>query len=130
MNNFLLTQKKVLAVCMETTAGGRNYSGGLGALYGDTTRTMLRLGADYLAVTPLYKNGYVRQTVTSDNVIDEYPEQDLSVDYEDTGIVLAVPLLGQELKIKVWKNKNMSNHYGLDASAPENGIFSEITKNL
>ena len=130
MNNFLLTRKKVLAVCMETTAGGRNYSGGLGALYGDTTRTMLRLGAGFLAVTPLYKNGYVQQKVTGSDVIDEYPEQDLSIDYEDTGIVLLVPLLGKDLKIKVWKNRVMSNHYGLDASDNENGIFSEITNNL
>ncbi len=33
MDNSLLRTKKVLSVCMETTAGGRNYSGGLGALY-------------------------------------------------------------------------------------------------
>ena len=75
MGENLLTSKKVLAVCMETTAGGRNYSGGLGALYGDTTRTMHRLGASFMAFTPIYKNGYVRQTITDNGVIDEYPER-------------------------------------------------------
>ncbi|MBQ9279787.1 MAG: alpha-glucan family phosphorylase [Clostridia bacterium] len=130
MDNFLLSTKKVLAVCMETTAGGRNYSGGLGALYGDTTRTMLRMEADFLAVTPLYKNGYVQQTVTNEGVKDEYPHQDLSVDYEDTGIILSVPLLNREIKVKVWKNRVLGNHYGLDTSLPENGIFAEITNNL
>ena len=59
MNKKLLTSKKVLSVCMETTAGGRNYSGGLGALYGDTARVMYRLGADFMSVTPIYYRGYV-----------------------------------------------------------------------
>lgn len=53
----LLTSKKVLSVCMETTAGGRNYSGGLGALYGDTARTMHRLKADFMSVTPSVLQG-------------------------------------------------------------------------
>ena len=130
MDNSLLTSKKVLAVCMETTAGGRNYSGGLGALYGDTTRTMYRLGADFLAVTPLYQNGYVHQSVTEVGVIDEYPRQDLNLAYEDTGIILSIPLLGREIKVRVWKNRVLTNHYGLDTSLPENGVYSEITNNL
>ena len=130
MDNSMLTNKKVLAVCMETTAGGRNYSGGLGALYGDTTRTMYRLGADFLAVTPLYKNGYVRQSVSEKGVIDEYPSQDLNEAYDDTGLILSIPLLDTTINVKVWHNRVLRNHYGLDASLPENGQFSEITNNL
>lgn len=130
MNNFLLQTKKVLAICMETTAGGRNYSGGLGALYGDTTRTMDRLGASYMAVTPIYKNGYVQQRVTDNGVIDEYPAQDFTIDYEDTGIILEIPLLHRLIKVKVWKNKNLSNAYGLDSFLPENGELAYITNNL
>ena len=130
MDNSLLTNKKVLSVCMETTAGGRNYSGGLGALYGDTTRTMYRMNASYLAVTPLYSNGYVHQSVTEKGVIDEYPHQDLSIDYEDTGIILSVPLLNTEIKVKVWHNRVLKNHYGLDTLLPENGIYADITNNL
>ena len=130
MDNSLLTAKKVLAVCMETTAGGRNYSGGLGALYGDTTRAMNRMREDYLAVTPLYQNGYVQQSVTEKGVIDEYPHQDLSVDYEDTGLIVSVPLAGIEIKVKVWHNRVLKNHYGLDTSLPGNGIYAEITNNL
>ncbi len=118
MDNSLLSTKKVLAVCMETTAGGKNYSGGLGALFGDTTRTMHRLGADYLAVTPLYRKGYVQQSVTEKGVIDEYPEQDLSIDYYDTGIILSVGLLGREIKVRVWQNKVLFNHYGTDTNLP------------
>lgn len=130
LDNSLLRTKKVLAVCMETTAGGKNYSGGLGALYGDTTRTMHRLGADYLAVTPLYQNGYVKQSVTEKGVIDEYPKQDLSKDYRDTDIIVSVPLMGTEIKVKVWRNKVLNNHYGLDTCLPENGIYADITNTL
>ena len=130
MNNFLLNTKKVLSICMETTAGGRNYSGGLGALYGDTTRTMHRLGASYIAVTPIYKNGYVRQSINDNGVIDEYPEQDFNVNYEDTGIILTIPMVFREIKVKVWKNKKLDNAYGLDSYLPENGEFAAITNNL
>ena len=126
MDNSLLRTKKVLAVCMETTAGGKNYSGGLGALYGDTTRTMHRLGADYLAVTPLYRNGYVQQSVTENGVIDEYPEQNLADDYTDTGSILSIPLLGKEIKVRVWHNKVLTNHYGLDTYLTENGIYADL----
>ena len=130
MSSSLLKTKKVLSICMETTAGGRNYSGGLGALYGDTTRTMDRLGADFVAVTPIYKNGYVKQLVTKDGVVDEYPEQNFQDDYLDTGIVLEVPILHRELKVKVWKHKRLSNCYGLDSFVPENGELAAITNNL
>jgi glucan phosphorylase len=92
---------------METTAGGRNYSGGLGALYGDTTRTMHRLGASFLAFTPIYKNGYVRQSLTDNGVVDKYPEQDFNTDYVDTGIVLDIPMVGRIIKVKVWQNKTI-----------------------
>ena len=130
MNNFLLTTKKVLSICMETTAGGRNYSGGLGALYGDTTRTMDRMGASFIAVTPIYKNGYVQQFVNDHGVDDQYPEQNFDDNYEDTGIVFTVPMLGKEINVKVWKNKNMNNAYGLDSVLPENGEYAYITRNL
>ena len=130
MDNFLLKTKKVLSICMETTAGGRNYSGGLGALYGDTTRTMDRMGAAYIAVTPIYKNGYVAQTVTDNGVVDNYPEQDFNVDYEDTGKILSIPLLHREIKVKVWKHRTLGNAYGLDSFVPENGELAYITNNL
>lgn len=130
MSNSLLNSKKVLSVCMETTAGGRNYSGGLGALYGDTTRTMHRLGASFLAFTPIYKNGYVRQTITDHGVIDEYPEQDFTVDYQDTGKTFDIPMLGRTLKVKLWQNKKIDTAYGLDSYLPENGEFAAITNNL
>lgn len=130
MSETLLKSKKVLAVCMETTAGGRNYSGGLGALYGDTTRTMHRLGASFMAFTPIYKNGYVRQTIADSGVIDEYPEQDFAIDYEDTGITFDVPMLGRTIKVKLWKNKKIDIAYGLDSYLPENGDLANITNNL
>jgi len=130
MSDTLLTSKKVLAVCMETTAGGRNYSGGLGALYGDTTRTMHRLGASFVAFTPIYKNGYVRQTLTDNGVIDEYPEQDLTIDYEDTGKIIEIPMLWRTIKVKLWKHKTIDIAYGLDSNVPENGELAAITNNL
>ncbi len=130
MDNSLLKTKRVLSVCMETTAGGRNYSGGLGALYGDTTRTMYRLGASFIAVTPIYKNGYVHQYVSSDEVRDEFPEQHHEDSYEDTGIVISVPMISREIKVKVWRHKTLKNAYGIDSNVPENGEFSEITNNL
>lgn len=130
MENNLLKSKKVLAVCMETTAGGRNYSGGLGVLYGDTTRTMHRLGASFLAVTPLYKYGYVRQTITDDGVIDEYPEQNFTETYVDTGMMLDIPMVGKTIKVKVWRNMEVPTAYGLDTFVPENVEFQNITNNL
>ena len=126
----MLNTKKVLSICMETTAGGRNYSGGLGALYGDTTRTMDRLGASFLAVTPIYKNGYVRQTVTDFGVKDDHPAQNFEVEYFDTGIVLSIPLLYREIKVKVWRHKKLNNSYGLDSFMAENGDLAYITNNL
>ena len=126
----LLTSKKVLAVCMETTAGGRNYSGGLGALFGDTVRTMYRLGASFLAFTPIYKYGYVKQTVDENTVIDEYPAQDFNIDYEDTGLILDIPMCGRTIKVKVWRNKLIDTAFGLDSYLPENGEFANITNNL
>ena len=130
MNNFMLKSKKVLSICMETTAGGRNYSGGLGALYGDTTRTMYRLGASFIAVTPIYKNGYVRQNVDSEKVVDNFPAQNHEDDYIDTGIVLSIPMLGRLIYVKVWKNKELDNAYGIDTNVPQNGEFADITSNL
>lgn len=130
MSNTLLTSKKVLAVCMETTAGGRNYSGGLGALYGDTTRTMHRLGASFMAFTPIYKNGYVRQTLTDNGVVDEYPEQDFTIDYEDTGKIIEIPMLWRTIKVKLWRHKTIDIAYGLDSNLPENGELAAITNNL
>lgn len=130
MNNFLLNTKKVLAVCMETTAGGRNYSGGLGALYGDTTRTMNRLGASYLAVTPVYKNGYVQQFVTENGVVDDYPEQNFEDDFVDTGIILEVPILLRNVKVKVWHHRELNNCYAVDSYLPENEELASITSNL
>ena len=129
-NNDLLRSKKVLAVCMETTAGGRNYSGGLGALYGDTTRTMHRLGASFLAITPLYKYGYVKQTVTDTGVIHEYPEQDFNVYYRDTGKILQIPMLGRIIYVKLWQHKTIDTAYGLDTFLPQNDEFAAITNNL
>ncbi len=117
-------------MCMETTAGGRNYSGGLGALYGDTTRTMYRMGASYIAVTPIYKNGYVQQSVTNEGVRDEYPEQNFEDDYEDTGIRFSIPLLGKAIVVKVWRHKTLKNAYGIDTYLPENGEFAEIMNTL
>ncbi len=130
MNNFMLKSKKVLSICMETTAGGRNYSGGLGALYGDTTRTMYRLGASFIAVTPIYKNGYVRQNVDSEKVVDNFPAQNHEDDYIDTGIILSIPMLGRLIYVKVWRNKELSNAYGIDTNIPQNGEFADITSNL
>lgn len=130
MNNLLLNSKKVLSVCMETTAGGRNYSGGLGALYGDTTRTMYRDKASFIAVTPIYKNGYVKQQLTDHGVVDEYPEQDFETDYHDTGYHFYVSVAQHDVKVKVWQHNILSNAYGLDTSLPENGEFAQITNNL
>lgn len=130
MNDQLLTSKKVLSVCMETTAGGRNYSGGLGALYGDTTRTMYRENAAFIAVTPIYKNGYVRQNLTDGGVVDEYPEQDFESDYHYSGICFHVPVGRYNIKVKVWQHNTLLNAYGLDTSMPENGEFANITNNL
>ena len=130
MDNSMLKSKKVLSICMETTAGGRNYSGGLGALYGDTTRTMYRLGASFIAVTPIYKNGYVRQNVDSEKVIDNFPAQNHEDNYIDTGIILSVPMLGRLIYVKVWQNKELKNAYGIDSNLPQNGEFADITNNL
>lgn len=130
MDNSMLNSKKVLSVCMETTAGGRNYSGGLGALYGDTTRTMYRLGASFIAVTPIYKNGYVRQYVDSSKVVDQFPSQNHEDNYEDTGIIISVPMIGRNIFVKVWHNKVLKNAYGIDSNLPQNGKFADITNNL
>lgn len=130
MTNSVLRSKRVLAICMETTAGGRNYSGGLGALYGDTTRTMHRLNASFMAVTPIYKNGYVVQTINDNGVIDEYPPQNFEDDYVDTGKFIYVPMLGRQIKVKIWQNKKIPCAFGLDTFLPENDEFAYITNNL
>ena len=80
------------------------YSGGLGALIGDTILTFADLGIPAVCVTLLYKKGYVYQKIAKDGRqtdledVWDYPEvlRPLSVEVE-------VPIGERKQKLRVWE---------------------------
>ncbi len=115
----------------------KTYSGGLGILAGDTIKAMADLRVPFCAVTLMYKKGFFKQKIEN-NYQHEYDD---SWDYEnlleDTGKFANVNILGQDIKIKIWKfdYKGVEGHvvpvFYLDTDVDGNPVWArELTQHL
>ena len=103
------------------------YSGGLGVLAGDTIKAAADLEVPMVAVTLLYKKGYVRQSISERGEQLEAPE---AWDYERLltrcGPKVDVPLRDRILQVQAWKyvQRGVTGHevpvLFLDCDLPEN----------
>ncbi len=86
------------------------YSGGLGVLSGDHTKSASDLGLPMVAVGLLYRRGYFKQTVDADGRQQHrYPVLDLDVlpvrpvlAASGQPLVVAAPLFGRDVKLSVY----------------------------
>jgi starch phosphorylase len=87
------------------------YSGGLGVLAGDHLKSASDLGLPVVGVGLLYQRGYFRQYLNSEGWQQEsYPPNDFhnmpmrpARDWNGGEVVVALPLEGQTLHVKVWR---------------------------
>jgi starch phosphorylase len=86
------------------------YSGGLGVLSGDHCKSASDLGVPLIAVGPLYRYGYFRQTLDADGFQQHhYPEYDFGrlplrpvLASDGAELVVRVPFPDREVAVKVW----------------------------
>jgi starch phosphorylase len=86
------------------------YSGGLGVLAGDHTKSASDMALPFVGVGLLYRKGYFRQTIDADGHQEHaYPDYDLSrlpvtrvVGADGDPLQVAVPLPGRDLTVAVW----------------------------
>jgi starch phosphorylase len=86
------------------------YSGGLGVLAGDHTKTASDMALPFIGVGLLYRKGYFRQTIDADGHQEHaYPDYDLSrlplsrVQGEDgEPLYVTVELPARDLRVAVW----------------------------
>ena len=106
------------------------YSGGLGALAGDTVRAAADEGLPLVAMTLLYRKGYFEQQLDqagnqSERDVSWRPEDRL----EPIGMVAEVMLQGRRVKIQAWRYQvqGLSSRkipvYLLDTDLPENSAY-------
>jgi starch phosphorylase len=106
------------------------YSGGLGVLAGDHTKTTSDMALPFVGVGLLYRKGYFHQTIDADGHQEHaYPDFDLTrlpvsrvqaVDGEPLRVSLELP--GRDLQIAVWiAQVGRTPVLLLDTDIPENG---------
>jgi starch phosphorylase len=80
------------------------YSGGLGVLAGDTIRAAADLGVPMVAVTLLFRKGYVRQSISPHGEQLEAPEQwEPEQLLSRSGPIVDVPLRDRVVRVQAWK---------------------------
>ena len=106
------------------------YSGGLGVLAGDHTKTTSDMALPFIGVGLMYRNGYFHQTIDADGHQEHaYPDYDLSrlpvsrVQAPDgEPLQVCVELPGRDLQIAVWcAQVGRTPVLFLDTDIPENG---------
>jgi starch phosphorylase len=88
----------------------RTYSGGLGLLSGDHCKSASDLGLPFIAVGPLYRNGYFEQEIEPDGRQQHfYPAYDFSrlpilplLGDDGRQLTVGVPFPGRDVYIRVW----------------------------
>src|SRR5919109_3350931 len=86
------------------------YSGGLGVLAGDHTKTASDMALPFIGVGLMYRKGYFRQTIDADGHQEHaYPDYDVSrlplsrvQDVEGDPLTVTVELPGRDLTVAVW----------------------------
>src|SRR5688572_30180201 len=105
------------------------YSGGLGVLAGDHTKTASDMALPFVGVGLLYRKGYFRQTIDADGHQEHaYPDYDLSrlplsrvQDVDGEPLTVTVELPGRELTVAVWcVNVGRVPVLLLDTDVPDN----------
>lgn len=87
------------------------YSGGLGVLSGDHTKSASDLGLPFVGVGLLYQMGYFRQRLTADgSQVESYERNDPSYlpisrirDREGREVTVSIPVDGEDLVIGLWQ---------------------------
>ncbi len=91
--------------CLQT------YSGGLGVLAGDHTKSASDLGLPFVGVGLMYKHGYFRQSIDAEGYQQHlYPDYDLHrlpllpvVDGGGRDLHVSVPFPGRTIHLRVWR---------------------------
>ena len=86
------------------------YSGGLGVLAGDHTKTASDMALPMIGVGLMYRSGYFRQSIDADGHQEHaYPDYDLSrlpvqrvISPEGDPLTVSVELPGRDLRVAVW----------------------------
>ena len=103
------------------------YSGGLGALAGDTIRSAADVGLPMVGVTLLHREGYFYQRLDASGWQTEEPVNWPVDDFlEDTGARASVVLEGRTVQLRAWR-RDVTGRSGsvvpvffLDSDLPEN----------
>jgi starch phosphorylase len=106
------------------------YSGGLGVLAGDHTKTTSDMALPFIGVGLLYRNGYFHQSIDADGHQEHaYPDYDLprlpvgraqGTDGEPLQVTVELP--GRDLQVAVWLAQvGRTPVLLLDTDIPENG---------
>jgi starch phosphorylase len=84
------------------------YSGGLGVLAGDTIRAAADLGIPMVAVTLLYRKGYVRQSISDRGEQVESPDVwEPEKLLTRCGPIVEVPLRDRTVRVQAWKRNEV-----------------------
>jgi glycogen phosphorylase len=113
------------------------YSGGLGVLAGDHTKSASDLGVPFVGISLFYRHGYFRQTISPDGwQHEEYPSLDpddlpleLVVDEDGREVVSSVDIGPSTVRFHAYRlNVGRATIYLLDTNRPENDLHHrEIT---
>ncbi len=116
------------------------YSGGLGILAGDYTKSASDLGLNFTGISLFYRQGYFSQTVAPDGWQHEsYPPNnpqdlplELVVDAEGKPVTASVEIGHNEVRFHAWRiNVGRGKIYLLDTNRPENELHHrEITAHV
>lgn len=114
----------VAYLCMEFAVSSdiKTYSGGLGILAGDYLKGASEQNLPIIGVGIKWKQGYTSQRIDEDGkVFDSYKNYPYR-DFEDTGVIVQVPIRQRQVHCKVWKatGHGVSELYLLDTDLPEN----------
>src|SRR5215472_8501441 len=103
------------------------YSGGLGALAGDSLRSAADLGVPMVGVTLVNRKGYFRQKLDArGNQLEEAALWNPEKSLEDSGAQAHVEIEGRQVQVRAWKYtiRGISGHevpvYLLDSDLAEN----------
>jgi len=111
-----------------------NYSGGLGVLAGDYTKSATDLGLPFVGVGLLYQQGYFRQYLNNDGwQQEEYPVNDfysmpleLMLGADGTPVKIGVSYPGRTVYAQIWKVQvGRVPLYLLDTNIPDNPSLAD-----
>lgn len=116
---------RVAYFCMEYGIDTRLplYAGGLGILAGDQLKAAHDLGLPLVGIGIKWKQGYGHQVLLDGGQpADQFQNHDIEPFLEDTGVEVTVPIMGSEVRCKVWKLDQFGNAplYLLDTDLPGN----------